>query len=77
MPGQIKHLIDSIIRQRAKGDPLIVIMTKSKLVLRGVDPERFNDESEDDSEVLAIIRAIATELGTDVEPRRERIQPCP
>lgn len=76
MPGQIKHLIDSIILQRAKGDPLIVIMTKSKLVLRGVDPDRFNDESEDNSEVLAIVRAIAAELGTEVEPSQERNQPC-
>jgi len=66
--GQIKRLIDSIIQQRAKGDPLIAIMTKSKLVLRGVDPDRFNSESEDNPEVLTIVRAIAAELATKVEP---------
>lgn len=68
MAGQIKRLIDSIIQQRAKGDPLIAIMTKSKLVLRGVDPDRFNSESEDNPEVLTIVRAIAAELATKVEP---------
>lgn len=76
MAGQVKRWIDSIIQQRAKGDPLIVIMTKSKLALRGVDPDHFNLESEDNPEVLAIVRAIAAELGTRVEPSQERVQPC-
>ena len=50
-------------------------MTKSKLALRGVDPDRFNGESEDDPEVLAIVRAIAAELATKIEPNQEN-QPC-
>jgi hypothetical protein len=64
MAGQIKRMIDSIIQQRAKGDPLVRIMTRSKLILRGVNPDRFSGSSADDPEVIAIIKTIADELGT-------------
>jgi len=72
MAGQIKRMIDAIIEQRAKGDPLIRIMTKSKLLLRGVDPDRFNRNSADDPQVVATIRAIAAELGTPLELGEEK-----
>jgi hypothetical protein len=64
-------MIDSIIQQRAKGDPLICIMTKSKLILRGVDPDRFDGSSADDPELIAVIKAIAAELGTSLEAHQE------
>jgi len=72
MAGQIKCMIDALIEQRAKGDPLIRIMTKSKLLLRGVDPDRFNRNSADDPQVVATIRAIAAELGTSLELGEEK-----
>ncbi len=76
MAGKIKHLIDLVVQQRAKGDPLVVIMTRSKLALRGVDPDRFTEESEDNPEILKIIRTIAAELGAKIEPVPKREQPC-
>jgi hypothetical protein len=47
-------------------------MTKSKLILRGVDPDRFSGSSADDPEVMVIIKAIAAELGTALESTKER-----
>jgi len=71
MAGQIKQMIDAILQQRTKGDPLIRIMTKSKLILRGVDPDRFNGGSADDPQVMAIVKSIAVELGTPLESSQE------
>ena len=63
MAGLIKRLIDSIIEQRAKGNPVIVETTKAKLILKGVNPEKFNCASTDDPGVEARVRAIAAQLG--------------
>jgi hypothetical protein len=77
MAGQIKQMIESIVEQRAKGDPLIRIMTRSKLILRGVDPDHFDGSSRDDPEVMAIIEAIAAELGTPLESDLKGGWSCP
>jgi len=77
MAGQIKHMIDSIIQQRAKGDPLIRIMTKSKLILRGVDPDRFDGSSADDPAVVAVLQVIAAELGTTLKSGPQGGETCP
>jgi hypothetical protein len=63
MAGQIKLLIDSIVEQRAKGNPTIALTTKAKLVLKGVTPDSFNENSQDDPAVLARLKIIAAELG--------------
>ena len=48
MPGQIKHLVDSILEQRAKGSPTLFYATKTKLILKGVNPDNFTAVSPDD-----------------------------
>lgn len=66
MPGQIKSMLDSIIQQRAKGNSTIAGTTKTKLILKGVNPDRFNSSSPDDPAMLSKVRAIAVELGVSV-----------
>jgi len=66
MPGQIKRMIDSILEQRAGGHPTILLTTKTKLILKGVNPNRFDLTSPDDEQVLARLRSIAAELGVHV-----------
>ena len=63
MPGQIKRMLDEIVGQRAKGNPVIVSLTTTKLILKGVNPEKFNAGSPDDPNVISRVRAIALELG--------------
>lgn len=66
MAGQIKHMLDSIITQRAKGNSTIVLTTKTKLIIKGVNPDHFSSTSEDDPVVIAKVRTIAAELGVAV-----------
>jgi hypothetical protein len=66
MAGQIKRMLDSIIDQRAKGNPILMQTTKTKLTLKGLDPDKFNSASPDDPAVVEKVKAIAAELGTHV-----------
>ena len=63
MAGLIKSMIDSIISQRAKGNATLALTTKTKLVLKGINPERYSSASPDDPAVIAKVQAIAQELG--------------
>jgi hypothetical protein len=62
MAGQIKALLDRIVVQLSKGDPVLASYVEVKLILRGVDPAKYTAESADDPAVIAKIRAIAHEL---------------
>ena len=66
MSGQIKNLIDQIIEARAKGNPTIAATTKTKLLLKGINPNTFTDKSDDDPSVVAKIKAIAVDWGVTV-----------
>ncbi len=56
-------MIDSILDQRAKGNPTLRTTTKTKLILKGVDPDRYTAASPDDDAVIAKLRSIAADLG--------------
>jgi hypothetical protein len=66
MPGNVKRMIDSIVEQRSKGNPTLVASTRTKLILKGLNPDRFTDASPDDAALINKVRAIAAELGVDV-----------
>lgn len=66
MAGKIKQMIDQIIAKRANGNAAIEKVTKTKLVLKGVNPDNFNASSADDPAIIAKVRQIATELGVDL-----------
>jgi hypothetical protein len=66
MPGQTKRLIDSILERRSKGNPTLFFATKTKLILKGVNPDKYTAESPDDPAMIAKVRAIAAELGVPV-----------
>lgn len=63
MPGQTKQMIDTILERRAKGNPTLFFATKTKLILKGVNPDRYTAESPDDPAVITKVLAIAVELG--------------
>jgi hypothetical protein len=63
MAGQIRRMIDSLLEQRSKGNPTIRVITETKLILKGVSPDRFTTTSADDEGVMARVRAVAAELG--------------
>ena len=66
MAGTIKTMIDAITAARSKGNPTIAMTTKTKFILKGVNPDRFNATSPDDPAVIAKVKAIGAEMGISV-----------
>lgn len=62
MAGQIKQMIDKIVRERSKGDEVLVITTKTKLLHKGIDANAFNAGSPDDPKIIATLRQVAADL---------------
>jgi len=63
MAGQIKKMLDQIIETRSQGDSFLVLTTKTKLVLKGINPEKYDRNSEDNPWVINEVRRIAKEMG--------------
>ncbi len=52
MAGKIRQMIDLIINQRAKDNPMLERVIKTKLMLKGVNPKKYTLESPDDPVVI-------------------------
>jgi hypothetical protein len=63
MTGTIQKMINSILDQRSKGNLTIRISTQTKLILKGINPEKFSAASADDPAVIEKLKTIAKELG--------------
>jgi hypothetical protein len=66
MAGEIKGIIDTIIARRSKGNPTIALTTKTKFILKGIDPDRYDRASPDDPVIIAKVKAIAVEMGVGI-----------
>jgi hypothetical protein len=66
MAGQIKQMIDKIIEIRSKGNETIAATTRTKLILKGFNPDKFSADSEDDPAVLGKLKQVAGEMGVKV-----------
>ena len=42
MAGQIRIILDTIIERRSKGNSTIALTTKTKFILKGINPDRFD-----------------------------------
>ena len=62
MAGQIKKMLDQIIETRSQGDPFLALTTKTKLVLKGINPDKYDRNSEDNPWVIKNVKRIAREL---------------
>jgi hypothetical protein len=63
MAGQVKALAERIIRERAKGNPIIALSTETKMILKGVNPKKWHEFSPDDPPAIAALLQIANEFG--------------
>jgi hypothetical protein len=63
MSGKVKSMIDSIILKRSKGDPLLAEMTKTKIIMKGINPDKFTSSTPDDPAVIEKLDRLAKELG--------------
>lgn len=62
MAGKIREMINQIIQERSKGNPAIREMTISKLILKGLNPNKFDSYSADDPEIIRKLLNIAKQL---------------
>jgi hypothetical protein len=66
MAGMIKQMINTIIDKRSKGNQTVATTTKTKLILKGLNPDRFDAVSPDDPIIIAKVRAVGVEMGVSV-----------
>lgn len=66
MAGSIKIMLDKIIAQKAKGNATIINVTKTKLILKGINPDKFTSASEDDQIIIQKVRSIAKEMDVTI-----------
>ena len=52
MAGRIKQMIDTIIEQESKGDPRLINIARTKLIVRGIHPDKYSAHSEDDPIII-------------------------
>lgn len=62
LAGKIKEMIDTIIKERAKDNPAIAEMTRAKLILKGINPNKFDSSSADDAIIIEKLINIAKQL---------------
>jgi len=66
MSGKIKELINEILEKRAKGNDFLVSITKAKMALKGIDADKYTEESKDDPLILDKLRTIAKEMNLNI-----------
>ena len=52
-------MIDEIIEKRSKGNAMMVGSIKVKLILKGIMVDAYNEQSEDDQEIIAKLEAFS------------------
>jgi hypothetical protein len=63
MAGKIKRLVDQIVEKKGKGNEVLISLTKAKLIMKGINPDKYGPASPDDPVVLGKLVALANELG--------------
>jgi len=62
MAGKIKQMIDTIISQRTKDNPMLAGVIKTKLMLKGIDPGKYTAQSADDPAIIAKLEAVVKDI---------------
>jgi hypothetical protein len=63
MAGTIRRMLDTIISERARGNPTVAGTTRTKLILKGLNPDRFDPGVPDDPAVVKKVLTVAAEFG--------------
>jgi len=64
--GKIKTIIDIIVEKRSNGNSTIANLTKSKMVMKGINPEKYGADSADDPQVIEKLLVLAKELNVTI-----------
>jgi len=66
MAGKINRQVHLILNEVAKYNPIIMNTTRTKLISKGIDPNKFSLDSPDDPEILEKLKSIAEEFGVKI-----------
>lgn len=67
MTGKIRKMIDQIIEKKSGGKAVLANVVITKLILKGIDPAKFNAGSPDDPAMIAKVAKVAAEMGLVVD----------
>jgi hypothetical protein len=60
--GQIRRILLEIIEKRSKGNPLIANSIRAKLFMKGINVDRFGQDTPDDPKVLEKVKKLAMDM---------------
>jgi hypothetical protein len=63
MAGKIRQMIDTIMDRKAKDNPMMERVIKAKMILKGINPAKYTDQSEDNLAVIAQLESMMDSLG--------------
>jgi len=66
MAGKIKRMIDTIIEKRSNGNEILKNTTRTKLIIKGYNPDRWTPQSEDDPAKISELKQIARDMGVEL-----------
>lgn len=66
MAGKIKRMIDTLIEKRSNGNEVLKNTTRTKLIIKGFNPDRWTSQSEDDPAKIAELKQIARDMGVEL-----------
>jgi hypothetical protein len=62
MAGIIKRMIEVIVAERSKGNEMLAKAVKTKLVLKGINPAHYSDQSDDDPAIIKKLENMLQDL---------------
>jgi len=66
MAGKIKAIISEIIEKRSQGNTTIATVTRAKILLKGINPDKYTSESDDDPAVIEKLKSLAESIGVSI-----------
>jgi acetolactate synthase regulatory subunit len=71
--GKTRLILDSIITQRSGGDPMIAKLIRTKLMLKGINPDAYSLDTPDDPNLVNRLMELANKLGVKIPTKPSRI----
>ena len=72
--GKTKLILDSIITQRSGGDPAVAKMIRTKLILKGINPDIYSLDTLDDPNLVKRLMELASKLGVRIPSARSNTE---
>lgn len=76
MAGKIRQMIDHVLDHVEKDNPMLARVIKTKMILKGINPARFTDQSEDDPAIIARLEEMMQAFSVAGEPQKAQEAPA-